>query len=139
MAETILDEIYYDLEYFQGDGVYQEFYYGPEDAPIDVSGWQFRMRIKHQYADPTAEALFYLTTENNGFMILDAAQGHVAFRITASGPDGTAAKIVIPYADFSPKKVPFLLCAYDIEAIPPGAEPYKILVGKIKFYGEVTT
>jgi hypothetical protein len=49
--------------------------------PINVDGWTFKVQLRDRTDD--VEPLLELTTDNGGFVIVDALAGEVSMRITA--------------------------------------------------------
>lgn len=101
------------LTIYQASTFYQPFQWKANGVPVDLTGYTFRLWIKAKVTD--AVRLAELTTENGGMVLIDAATGR--FAINAE------------------KELTVTLrtrqCVYDLLAIAPNGDSYRLLEGSM--------
>lgn len=109
----------YDITIEQGSGFSLSLTYeAPEGSLVDFTGSTACLQVREKYSSP--DTLIELTTENGGIEL---------------GSDGSV-ELSMPAADTA--ELNFSRGVYDLEIIPPGGEPYKIIKGSVFLKREAT-
>jgi hypothetical protein len=109
----------YDITIEQGSGFSLPLTYeAPEGSPVDFTGSTARLHVREKYS--SSDRLIELTTANGGIEL---------------GDDGSI-QLSISAADTA--ELAFSRGVYDLEIVPPGGEPYKIIKGNVFLKREVT-
>lgn len=91
----------------------------PDGNPIDNTGYDARMQVRHKYTSETA--LLEFTTTNS--------------RITLGGTDG---RISVKGAAILSDPITEKYGVYDLEMIAPNGDVYRVLQGVVTFSPQVT-
>lgn len=101
-------------------------------APRDLTGWKFRMQGRRKQQDPT---LYIDATTENGRIIIGADP------LVPGGetsPDPTNGWVTIKLSAQDTNALSFRSLQYDIEAITPGGEVYRLMKGNITIDPNIT-
>lgn len=120
-----------NLEMFQGSTFRRTIRWSSESGPVDLTGYDIRMYIRHNYDStiPTEELGI-----GSGITIDDPTQGAFTIELTANQTESMIVNLLNP----SQKVLPFELYVYDLEYEKPDGFVDKLMFGSITLYKEVT-
>lgn len=101
-------------------------------VPRNLTGWKFRMQARRKQQDP--DVLIDATTENGKFIV--GADPTVSGSETS--PDPTSGWVMMKLADTDTNQLDVRALVYDLEAITPAGEVYRLLKGTITIDPNIT-
>jgi hypothetical protein len=109
----------YDITIEQGAGFSLPITYKPGGQTADLTGSTARLQVRPKVG--SSEKLIELTTTNGGITL-----------------DGPAGKLTLVMSAAATAALKFARAVYDLEVVPPAAEPYRLLEGNVFLSREVT-